>query len=92
MNFNPESIIAIGVFLIGSTCAGIVSCKYANIFKNDPKEAGITFVSGHFLALFVVPFVIVAATTLSVLGKFDAGVSGIIGMIIGFIIQKVTIR
>ena len=64
--------------------------------KKDPKstaeQASITFVSGHFLAFFVLPFAIIVAASLGILGKLDSGVAAIIGMVISYVVQKVVIR
>lgn len=100
MNFNPEQIISAVIFLAGTIGLIIMNIAYANIFKIAAKmdakttteQASITFVSGHFLAFFVLPFAIVVAASLGILGKLDAGVSAIIGMIVSYIIQKVAIR
>ena len=99
-NLQPEQLLSFGIFLVGTLCLTILSAQYANIFKKaaekDPatsaSQASITFVSGHFLAFFVLPFAIVIAASLAILGKLDSGVSAIIGVIITYIIQKVTIR
>src|SRR5258705_10852574 len=99
-NIQPDYILSFLIFLIGTSGLVILNVWYANIFKvgaekdaaSSVKEAGITFVSGHFLAFFVLPFAIVVAASLAILGKLDAGVSAIIGVIISYIVQKVVIR
>lgn len=100
MNLNPEQSIAAGIFVIGTLGLVILNIAYANIFKEgakkDPKstaeQASITFVSGHFLAFFVLPFAIIVAASLGILGKLDSGVAAIIGMVISYVVQKVVIR
>lgn len=100
MNFDQEHLIAAGIFIVGTIGLIAMNIAYANIFKKaaetdageTAKQASITFVSGHFLAFFVLPFAIIVAATLGILGKLDAGVAAIIGMIISYIVQKVTIR
>lgn len=100
MNFDQNYILAGGIFIIGTIGLIVMNIAYVNIFKKAAKEdvgetvkqASIIFVSGHFLAFFVLPFSIVVAATLGTLGKLDAGVAAIIGMIISYIIQKVVIR
>jgi hypothetical protein len=97
---NPDQLLALGFFLIGSVCLTILNIWYANIFKKAAEktpvtattQTSITFVSGHLLAYFVLPFAIVTAASLAILGKLDSGVSAIIGVIITYIVQKVTIR
>ncbi|MDO8659406.1 MAG: hypothetical protein Q7K54_02280 [Candidatus Parcubacteria bacterium] len=100
MNFDQEHLIAIAIFVVGTIGLIVLNIAYANIFKTAAKtdagesarQASITFVSGHFLAFFILPFAIIVAATLGILGKLDSGISAIIGMIISYVIQKVTIR
>lgn len=100
MNFSPEQIISAGIFLFGTAGLVILNIAYANIFKAAAKmdakttteQASITFVSGHFLAFFVLPFAIIVAASLGILGKLDAGVAAIIGMVVSYVVQKVVIR
>jgi uncharacterized membrane protein YdcZ (DUF606 family) len=97
--FTPQ-LMSLIIFSVGTIAIVILNIYYASVFKkaaekdpmNTVKEASITFVSGHFLAFFVLPFAIVVAASLGVLGKLDSGVSAIIGMVISYIVQKVVIR
>ena len=89
---SEQLIAALSIFLVGTIGLVILNWKFASIFKSDPKEAGITFVSGHFLAYFMLPFAIIIGASLAILGKLDIGISAIIGMIIGFIVNKVGTR
>lgn len=99
-NISPEHLLSLLVFLIGTIGSAIVSARYARIFERaaekdaqaSVKEAGITFVSGHFLAFFLLPFAIVVGASLAIIGKLDAGISAIIGMSIGYIVNKVIVR
>ncbi|MCL5003940.1 MAG: hypothetical protein M1352_01570 [Patescibacteria group bacterium] len=99
-NIQPEHILSFLIFFIGTLGLVVLNAWYANIFKVGAekdaavsvKEAGITFVSGHFLAFFVLPFAIVVGASLAILGKLDSGVSAIIGVVISYIVQKVNIR
>ena len=100
MSFDQEHIIAAGIFVVGTIGLIVMNIAYANIFKKaaetdageTARQASTTFVSGHFLAFFVLPFAIIVAAVLGILGRLDSGVSAIIGMIISYVVQKVTIR
>lgn len=100
MNFDQEHFIAAGIFVVGTIGLIAMNIAYAGIFKKaaetdageTAKQASITFVSGHFLAFFVLPFAIIVAATLGMLGRLDSGVSAIIGMVISYVVQKVTIK
>src|SRR5579864_4352164 len=91
---KSEDWIALIIFLAGIICLTVLNIWYANIFKkaaekdptNASQQTSITFVSGHFLAYFVLPFAIVTAASLAILGKLDSGVSAIIGVIITYIV------
>jgi|SRR5580692_12289321 hypothetical protein len=97
---SPEHALSFFVFIVGVTAITWVSLKYAAIFhraaEKDPsaavKEAGITFVSGHFLAFFLLPFALLVGACLALVGKLDAGIAAIVGMIVGYIANKVAIR
>ncbi|MBI3934888.1 MAG: hypothetical protein HY316_09360 [Acidobacteria bacterium] len=99
-SITPEHVLSLLIFIFGSGATVWVSVRYANIFKTAAekdagatvKEAGITFVSGHFLAFFLLPFGIVVGASLAVVGKLDSGISAIIGMSIGYIVNKVVVR
>ena len=104
MNFlssiTPEHVLSLVIFVSGTIGVGWVSTRYAKIFESTAggdaaataKEAGITFVSGHFLAFFLLPFGLVVGASLAVVGKLDSGVSAVIGMSIGYIVNKVGVR
>lgn len=78
----------------------IINVAFASIFiigafkdsEKSVKETGITFVSGHFLAFFILPLAIIVAAALGINGKLDSGVSAIIGAVVTYIVQKVTVR
>lgn len=97
---NKAYLLSLLFFLVGTIGIVKVNLKYAQIFEkaaqNNPeaaaKEAGITFVSGHFLAFFLLPFAVVVGAALAIVGKLDAGASAIIGMVVGYIANKVVIR
>ena len=96
----PEHVLALLIFLFGVGAISWTSAKHANIFheaaKKDAigsvKEAGITFVSGHFLAYFLLPFALVIGASLAIVGKLDSGIAAIIGMCVGYIVNKVSTR
>lgn len=97
---QPEHLLSLLIFVIGTGIVAWLSACHAKIFekaapedaRETVKQASITFVSGHFLAFFVLPFAIIAGASLAILGKLDSGISAIIGMIISYIVQKVVIR
>lgn len=99
-SISPEHALSCLFFVVGLFAITRVSLKYAGIFheaaKKDPsaavKEAGITFVSGHFLAFFLLPFALLVGACLALVGKLDAGIAAIVGMIVGYIANKVVIR
>jgi hypothetical protein len=98
-SISAEHVLSFSVFVVGVVAITVVSLKYAGIFQRaaekDPatvKEAGITFVSGHFLAFFLLPFALLVAACLAIVGKLDAGFAAIVGTIIGYIAHKVVIR
>lgn len=100
MNLDSQQITALVIFLGGSLAVIFASLGHSYIFitgaKKDPassvKEAGITLVSGHFLAFFVLPLSIIVGATLAILGRLDTGVTAIIVTVITYIVQKVVIR
>lgn len=100
MNFDQGHFIAAGIFLVGTIGLIVMNIAYANIFKKaaetdageTAKQASLTFVSGHFLAFFVLPFAIIVAAILGILDRLDAGVAAIIGMVVSYIVQKVVIK
>lgn len=99
-NVTPEHILSILLFISGVIVICYINKKYSDIFKSaaekNPeagvKEAGITFVSGHFLAFFIMPFCLIVGASLAIVGKLDSGIAAIIGMIIGYIVNKVVVR
>ena len=80
-SITPEHVLSLVIFVGGTIGVGWVSTRYARIFERTAggdaaataKEAGITFVSGHFLAFFLLPFGLVVAASLAVVGKVDSG-------------------
>ena len=98
--FTPEQILAFAIFFVGTVCLTLLSWAYANVFKKavekdseeGSQQTSTTFVSGHLLAYFVLPFALVVAASLAIIGKLDSGVSAIIGVVITYIVQKVAIR
>jgi hypothetical protein len=99
-SISPEQVLSFFVFIVGVFAITAVSWKYAGIFHRAAekdataavKEAGITFVSGHFLAFFLLPFALLVGACLALVGKLDSGIAAIIGTIIGYIANKVVIR
>ena len=100
LNLKPDQILALCIFLIGSFCLTILNIAFALIFnkaaekdsQHASQQLSITFVSGHLLAYFVLPFAIVVAASMAIIGKLDSGVSAIIGVVITYIVQKVAVR
>jgi hypothetical protein len=99
-SISPEHVLSFFVFIVGMFAITLVSLKYAGIFQQaaqkDPaaavKEAGITFVSGHFLAFFLLPFALLVGACLALVGKLDAGIAAVVGTIVGYVANKVVIR
>jgi hypothetical protein len=67
-SISPEHVLSFLAFTARLIAITAVSWKYAGIFQRaaekDPatvKEAGITFVSGHFLAFFLLPFALLVS-------------------------------
>lgn len=96
----PEHVLSLLVFVVGVTGITCVSLSYAGIFRRaadkEPtkaaEQASVTFVSGHFLAFFLLPFALVVGASLAIVGKLDSGIAAIIGLTIGYIVNKVVIR
>ncbi len=97
---SPEHVLSFALFVVGVIALTWVSLRYAAIFHRaaakEPaaaaQQASITFVSGHFLAFFLLPFALLVGACLAVVGKLDSGIAAIIGLSIGYIVNKVVIR
>lgn len=99
-SISQEYFLSFLIFVVGALVVTYLNSRYAKVFERAaPKDASettrqlsITFVSGHLLAYFALPFAIIVGASLAIVGKLDAGVSTIIGMIVGYVVREVSTR